>query len=420
VLYEMATGQAAFERSTGIDTLHAIVHDPVPKERLALTGTPDLSAVIEKATAKDPQDRYQSIRDLAFELLKLEDELARRLTRKFEGAAAATASTRDQTASLDAYQVVTEARGAYAVSNYSSAIQQLERAVALDPQYGDAWSLLAKSYARQTSAASFAGGSISELRERAIGAARRAVQLSPASYEAHLSLALAYRAAEQAQPWRDAARRALALNPRIAEGYALLADAYSTNPNWGCARDRNATFAEEHYREALQIDPRSSAAYNNFAAHLSWTGRHDEALGVADAGLKIQPQSPVLHRARLRELLALRRVAEGDRSVQVLRQRQTPSALERITLGALDLQQGRLEAADSAFNEALNQAPLSVNELLVALYYMESGLADQAARHLQRTFEREPGCAVFVHSSPAFASFLSSPPVRAVLGRYGS
>jgi TolB-like protein len=608
VLYEMATGQAAFERATGIDTLHAIVHDTVPQARLVGTGRPDLNVIIEKATAKDPEDRYQSIRDLALDLrrilrdietgqraavvaprasslrwpvffgalavallavflmrwgglaehlrlgseapvapaaagdpaagktrlvvlpfenltrqpaddwisaalsdsitfglenvsslilvnregisevyrqesvqaaapldrqvvrkltsllavgyyvhggyqkigedirvlarlvdarageikaqervtdrfdyiLKLEDELARRLATKLEGGASATTSTRDHTSSLEAYQVVTEARGAYAVSNYPEAIQQLERTVALDPQYADAWALLAKSYARVTSAASFASGSISELTAKAIGAARRAVQLSPASYDAHLALALAHRSAEQAQPWRDEARKALELNPRIAEGYGLLADAYSMNPNWGCVRDRDATVAQEYYRKALQIDPRSSAAYNNLAAHLSWTGSAEEALDVADEGLQVQPKSPVLHRARLRALVALRRVAEDDRSVDVLRKRQTLSALERITLGAVDLQLGRSEVARHAFEQAINQAPLSVNELLVAVYYLESGLPDQAARHLQRTFEREPGCAVFVTNSRVFAPFLKSPAVHAVLGRYGS
>jgi Flp pilus assembly protein TadD len=165
-------------------------------------------------------------------------------------------------------------------------------------------------------------------------------------------MALAHRSAEQAQPWRDEARTALELNPRIAEGYGLLADAYSTNPNWGCVRDRNATIAEESYRKALQIDPRSSAAYNNLAAHLTWIGRPKEALDVADEGLQVQPPSPVLHRARIRALVALRRAADADRSVELLRKRQSLSALERITLGAVDLQLGRLEAARQAFEEA--------------------------------------------------------------------
>ena len=361
----------------------------------------------------------ESVTDRFANIFKLEDELARKLTTKLEGGTSATTSSREHTDSLEAYQVVTEARGAYAVSNYPEAIRQLERAVELDPRYGDAWALLAKSYARFTSAASFAGGSISELTGKAIGAARRAVQLSPASYDAHLAMALAHRSAERAQPWRDEARAALELNPRIAEGYGLLADAYSTNPNWGCVRDRNATIAEESYRKALQIDPRSSAAYNNLAAHLSWIGRPEEALEVADEGLRVQPQSPVLHRARIRALVALRRVTDADRSVEVLRKRRTLSALERITLGAVDLQLGRLEAASQAFEEAANTAPVSVNDLLVAVYYLESGMPDQAARYLRRTFEREPGCAVFVTNSPAFAAFLKSPQVQAVLGRSG-
>ncbi len=73
VLYEMATGNPAFQGNTTVDTLAAILHDEPPP----LTGAgpklpPPLRWVIERCLAKDPKDRYAATRDLAqdFNLLR--------------------------------------------------------------------------------------------------------------------------------------------------------------------------------------------------------------------------------------------------------------------------------------------------------------------------------------------------------------
>ncbi|HXH07095.1 MAG TPA: serine/threonine-protein kinase, partial [Vicinamibacterales bacterium] len=71
-LYEMLAGRPAFAGPSSLDTLQAVLTQPVPPLP-ALAGAPaeavlELQRVLEKATAKDPDDRYQGMRDLVVDL----------------------------------------------------------------------------------------------------------------------------------------------------------------------------------------------------------------------------------------------------------------------------------------------------------------------------------------------------------------
>ena len=62
VIYEMATGRLPFERRSEAQTLTAIVHDPhVPAVEVNPSLPAALSAVVDRALAKAPDDRYQSM-----------------------------------------------------------------------------------------------------------------------------------------------------------------------------------------------------------------------------------------------------------------------------------------------------------------------------------------------------------------------
>jgi len=63
-MYEMLAGRRPFERASQVDTIHAIVHEPVPP----LEQPPELQEILAKALAKDPRDRYQHAGDLAIDL----------------------------------------------------------------------------------------------------------------------------------------------------------------------------------------------------------------------------------------------------------------------------------------------------------------------------------------------------------------
>ena len=76
LLYEAATGQRAFESESILDTLHKIVHAPAPLVKDANPSAPaDLTRVVRRCLAKDPDDRYQSIKEAAIELRELRREV---------------------------------------------------------------------------------------------------------------------------------------------------------------------------------------------------------------------------------------------------------------------------------------------------------------------------------------------------------
>ena len=72
VLYEMATGRPAFGGRTRASLIAAILTaDPKPIAELAPASPAALDRVVRRCLAKDPEDRWQSTRDLALELKTL-------------------------------------------------------------------------------------------------------------------------------------------------------------------------------------------------------------------------------------------------------------------------------------------------------------------------------------------------------------
>jgi Tol biopolymer transport system component len=74
ILYEMIAGKRAFERSTPVQTLSAVIQDEPEPLGAAASKTPAaLAWIVERCLAKDPEDRYASSKDLARDLASLRD-----------------------------------------------------------------------------------------------------------------------------------------------------------------------------------------------------------------------------------------------------------------------------------------------------------------------------------------------------------
>jgi len=75
VLLECWQGRHPFLRENVLDTLHAIAHDRLPALAYP-AGSPEwgLARVFEKALEKDPDERYQTMKDLAIDLRRLRQE----------------------------------------------------------------------------------------------------------------------------------------------------------------------------------------------------------------------------------------------------------------------------------------------------------------------------------------------------------
>ena len=72
VLYEAVTGSRAFAGPSAIDTLHRIANvDPIAVTSGLSAAPPELQRIIRKCLARDPEERYQSMKDAALDLRAL-------------------------------------------------------------------------------------------------------------------------------------------------------------------------------------------------------------------------------------------------------------------------------------------------------------------------------------------------------------
>jgi serine/threonine protein kinase/Tfp pilus assembly protein PilF len=78
ILYEAVTGHKAFAGKDTIDTLNKVIREePRPVSEFAPDTPNHLQRIIRRCLAKDREDRYQTIKDVAIELRDLRHELAR-------------------------------------------------------------------------------------------------------------------------------------------------------------------------------------------------------------------------------------------------------------------------------------------------------------------------------------------------------
>jgi serine/threonine-protein kinase len=76
ILFEAATAKKAFEGESVIKSLHMVVYEPAPAiADFNPTAPPELQRIVRRCLAKDPDERYQTIKDVAIELKELRREL---------------------------------------------------------------------------------------------------------------------------------------------------------------------------------------------------------------------------------------------------------------------------------------------------------------------------------------------------------
>jgi serine/threonine protein kinase len=101
VLYEMVTGRKAFEGRGQASIIGAILHvDPPPVSSVQPLSPPAFDRVVQTCLAKDPDDRWQTARDLLRELRWIADPrtanasaIGARTSRRLSAAWAAIAAT---------------------------------------------------------------------------------------------------------------------------------------------------------------------------------------------------------------------------------------------------------------------------------------------------------------------------------------
>lgn len=73
ILYEMVTGQRTFQGTSPADTMSAVLREQ-PMDLVLRSGTPPaLARLVRRCLEKDPNDRFQSARDLRFAIESISD-----------------------------------------------------------------------------------------------------------------------------------------------------------------------------------------------------------------------------------------------------------------------------------------------------------------------------------------------------------
>ena len=76
ILFEAVTGRKAFEGKDAIDSLNRIIREPAPTISQFNPEAPaDLQRIVRRCLAKDPDERYQTIKDVAIELKEVRHDL---------------------------------------------------------------------------------------------------------------------------------------------------------------------------------------------------------------------------------------------------------------------------------------------------------------------------------------------------------
>ena len=73
IVYEAITRERAFDANSDVDVLYKILHEsPAPITGLSEDVPPELQRLVERCLEKSPDERYQSLRDVALELRGIE------------------------------------------------------------------------------------------------------------------------------------------------------------------------------------------------------------------------------------------------------------------------------------------------------------------------------------------------------------
>ncbi|MDO8677286.1 MAG: protein kinase [Acidobacteriota bacterium] len=222
------------------------------------------------------------------DIFDVQDEIAKAIAERLKVTLAGVTADRlveHATTNMEAYQIYLKGLSFLARRGpgIPLALEQFQKAVALDPDYALAWSGIADVY---TMFAYYGHGDPDQARPRALEAANRAVELDPRSAEAHTSLACAL-LLYQGDP-AGAEReflKALELNPHYVQGrtwYALLFVMWTR----GLPEDALA-----EARRALADDPLSSYAMTIVAFCMGSAGRGEEAIAMARRAVETDPQA---------------------------------------------------------------------------------------------------------------------------------
>jgi serine/threonine protein kinase/tetratricopeptide (TPR) repeat protein len=439
ILYEMVAGTRAFAGDTAVEVMNAILKEEPPDlGRNGRAVPPAIDVIVRHCLEKRPEDRFQSARDLAFQLHTLtaaspqpagEPKEKSPATRKmlvvlpFENLSrdpeqeyfsdGLTEETIADLGALASDQLGVIARtSAMSYKGTRKSIAEIGRELAVDfaiegsvrrhenrvritvqlIRTSDQTHLWAQQYDRNLSdflaVQDELGRGIAEqiqLRLTPARAAHRAGAraVNQAAYDAYLQGRYHLWKVTRASLGRaiECFERAVEIDPQMAEAHAGLAQAYAVLPIAGGANPQDAfPRAEQAARQALEIDPDSAAARTATASVLHW---YDWAWAAAEAAarraISLNPSDARAHQVLGRLLTNIGRHDEAIAEIDEAR-RLDPLAPLIVALSAdFRLEARRVDEAEPFIRKALDLDPhFWVAHVSAARVAMHRGRYDDA------------------------------------------
>ena len=271
----------------------------------------------------------------------------------------------------------------------TKAIEYLKQALELDREFALAWLELGRAYGME---ADWGWVSLAEGYGRARNAVERGLSLEPDLAEAHAGMGRIQ--VNYAWDWRaadDSYRRALELNPR---SFLALSGAGTLASILG-----NLEQAIEFYRRALELDPLSAGSHIGLGISLVKAGRMDEATKVLRMAVELSPQ-----RAVTRSILAVILSEQGLGEEALAEANREP--YEKARLWALAItywKLGRIAESDEVLRQKIEkyaeEGPTGIAEI-----YAARGEVGPAFEWLERAYSQRDGDILQAKTSPVFQS----------------
>jgi len=310
------------------------------------------------------------------------------------------------TANTEAYTLYLQALANYRSfrqADQATAVEQLQRALALDPNFAPAWALLADVYG---SALVFGtSDSFQKVTERMTGAARHALAIDPTLAAAHVTLANAFFADfDYASSQRELAA-ALELEAQNRDALGL--SAYLAIG--ACHLDE----AERTARQLIERDPLSVDPYRALGTALWFHGRLDGSEAVYRRVIALSPSAESMRYRLSLVLLSAGRPQDALREADAEPGKGWQLFGKAMALDAL----GRRAEADPVLAQAEADPLIHISaNYQVAEIYAHRGDREGAVRWLEQARQaRDPGFASYLKCDPMLSGLHTDPRYKAML-----